>query len=685
MQLAILLLQIAVIIALSRAMGIIFARFRQPTVIGEILAGIMLGPTLLGWVWPTGYHTLFPSGDSIQTLNMVAQIGVIIFLFLVGLEFDPTILSRRGKSAAAISICGIALPFVIGFFSTYTLLHLFDPEHQNNPLPTALFMGAAMSVTAFPVLARIVTERNLQKTEEGMMAIAAAAVDDVLAWTMLAGVVAFVPGGHGQSNPLLKLGGAIIYVGVMLLIVKPFLKRVEAIYERQKEITTGVIAILMVTMLLSSLTTELIGVHALFGAFVAGFVMPKGGSFVHDVTSKLQSFTIVFLLPAFFAYAGIKADLRTIMHWDMIGYTLVLIVLACLGKLGGGMIAARATGMSMRSSFTLGVLMNTRGLMELIILTVGLSLGVINQRVYGMMVVMALVTTGMAAPLLEWLLPSREKQRIADKIFSILIPVARPESGAALLEIASYLAGNDVKNSRICALHLSQPTDTQVFSGFKTSQLPAAQTEELSPLTSEASERNVQVHSISYYSRDVAADITRVSRQENIDLILMGHHTPVFGNALLGGVVHRVMTGADCDVAVFFNRDLVKPKKILVPFLNSTHDRLALELAGRIARQAGSSISIVHVTTSASATTARSDEIKSFKDPTQKEAVGIKIVHDDNPADAVLREAVNHDLIVIGVAEEWGLESSLIGLKAERIATESTASMLIVRRYVAEK
>ncbi|MGN6506141.1 MAG: cation:proton antiporter domain-containing protein [Tepidisphaeraceae bacterium] len=678
---AILLLQIATILLLSRAMGLLFARFHQPQVIGEILAGIMLGPTLFGWVWPGGFHWLFANEASLGVLNMIAQVGVVLFLFLVGLEFDPQIVRERGKTAAAISVSGILLPFGLGLLVTYPLKHLFDPSTQANLLPTALFMGAAMSVTAFPVLARIVTERNLQRTEEGGLAIAAAAIDDVLAWSMLAGVVAFAPSSHHAASPLWVIVLAVIYVLFMWRVVRPFLTRVQAVFLRQDDVTPGILAILLLTLLLSSFTTELIGVHALFGAFVAGFVMPKNARFVHAVTLRLEAFSVVFLLPTFFAYAGIKADLRSILHPDMLGYTALIIGIACIGKLGGAGVAAWLTGLSKRKSLTLGVLMNTRGLMELIILTVGLQLGVINQKVYGMMVVMALATTAMAAPLINLLLPRIAKLK-PDKIFSVLIPVARPDSGGALMQMAAYLTDADAQHRRLVALHLQRPTESQAFRSFTGAAPTAEQLQELEPLLSAARERHLGVEPVSFFSRDVPADIARVVRQQNIDLVLMGYHKPVWGRALLGGVVHRVLTSTDCDVAVFVDRDFQQPRRILVPFLAGSHDRLAVEIAGKLAKTTGAAISIIHVT-NAQRSGEHPNIDRAFNDPTQKRAVNMKVVASDSPADAVLAEIQDHDLVVIGVAEEWGLESSLLGMRAERIAAECPASMLIVRRYVA--
>lgn len=683
--LALLLVQIAVILAVSRIMGVLFAKLRQPQVIGEIIAGLMLGPSLFGAVWPDAYAALFTNASALNTLNMLAQIGVLLFLFLVGLEFDPKIIRQRGKTAAAISLSGIFVPFALGFAVTYPLKHLFDSTHQENLLPTALFMGAAMSVTAFPVLARIVTERNLQRTDEGGLAIAAAAIDDVLAWTMLAVVVAFVPHGtdaaHSQ-HPAAVLGWALVYVAVMWLVVRPFLNRISRVVMREDEVSPATLAILLTVMLLSAFATETIGVHALFGAFVAGLVMPKTGKFVEQVTLRIETFVIVFMLPMFFAFAGLKVDLRKLFHADMIAYTALLTGIACLGKLGGASIAAKLTGLSNRKSFTLGVLMNTRGLMELIILTVGLQLKVINEIVYGMMVIMALVTTGMAAPLMQLLLP-RVPKKAEDKVFSLLIPIAKPESGGPLMQMAGYLSDVDKDHRKLFALHLARPTDSQMFASFTNDVLEPKLLEEMAPLLEEAEAQKLPVEPMAHFSRDVPSDIARVVHQQSIDLVLMGYHTPVWGRSLLGGVVHRVLAAADSDVAVFVDRNFDKPTRILVPFMGSSHDKLALDLAGRIAKATNAGISIIHVTDrqTASGSADHPTIDKAFADPTQKQAVQIKVVPSDTPADAILSEITDHDLVVIGVAEEWGLESSLIGIRAERIATDCPASMLIVRRW----
>ncbi len=680
-----LLLQIASILAVSRIMGMVFARLRQPQVIGEMLAGIMLGPSLLGWVSPATYSQLFPL-DTIQYLDALAQVGVVLFLFLVGLEFDPNSVRQRGRSAIVISASSILVPLGMGMGLTYLIRDLFDESHRANLLPSALFMGAAISVTAFPVLARILAERNLQRTPLGAIALTAAAINDVMAWVMLAVVVALSGGGGETTEPLVKLGWVAVYVAAMLLVIRPLLKRIERIYNATGRLSHTVVSLIFLVLLISSAATDKIGIHALFGAFVAGFIMPKGTEFVRSLNARLEDFTIVFLLPIFFAYAGLKTDLTGVIATDRVGYTLLIIVVACAGKIIGTGGAALLCGQNRRDALALGVLMNTRGLMELIILTVGLQLQVINSTIYGMMVVMALVTTGMTAPLLAWInrggVPDAERPDQDDKIFSVLIPVSRPESGGTLLEIASYVSGNDPRHSRLVAVHLDRMSGADLYGGVHTGLAHPGTLESLAPLMEESVRRGIKVEPLSYFSRDIASDIARVARSINSDLVLIGPHTPVFAKALLGGVVHRVMTGTDCNVGVFIDRGFSTPKRILVPFLNSTHDRLAIDLAGRIARTTGAQITIVHVSGNSNLDSSKQMVERTYDDPTQTKSIEIKIVHDHSPADAVLAEAPQHDLIVIGVSEEWGLESTLLGLKAERIANESPTSLLIVRRYI---
>ena len=685
--------------------GLAFGRLSQPQVVGEMVAGIMLGPSLFGLLLPHASAAVFPPA-SIVYLNTLSQVGVICFLFLVGLELDPKLIRNRGHSAVVISHVSIVAPFILGCGLTLLLYkQLFNNAPHMQFRPVALFIGASMSITAFPVLARILTERNLQKSKVGAVAITCAAVDDVTAWCMLALVIG-IARAKGLSSGLYTAGWAAVYVLAMFFLVRPFLRRLQAVHDRQQRLSQGMVGLIFILLLASAYVTEVIGIHALFGAFLLGAVMPKGSAFVRTLTEKLEDFTVVFLLPIFFAYNGLQTRigvLDTPVMWAWCG---LIILVACLGKFGGSTLAARAVGMPWREAGAIGILMNTRGLMELVILSVGRELGVITDAVFAMMVLMALVTTALTTPVLALVYPRRlmEAEQVADTSagYRVLIPVAAPESGPRLVRLADALAGDD-EERQVLALYLRRPTDQDRFRmaalDESPDRLPALQ-----PLLAEAAAHGTPVTPISFVSRDVPSDIGRTARLRGADLILMGFHNPVYTSSILGGTVHRVLTGSDTDVAIYVDRrayqgrpgdpaaDAAPPRTILVPYLGSKHDRLAMELAGRMARRSAAAVTVLHVVqpgraaageapaaTSAGAARAATDRV--FNDPGQPLPVSMRVVEHDAPVDVVIEQAAAFDLVVIGVAEEWGLESHLLGFRAERVAREVGCSLLIVRKH----
>lgn len=690
-QVLILLVQVGLILGLSRLMGMLFARMRQPQVVGEMVAGIMLGPSLLGWISPSTQKLLFPA-DSVALLNILSQIGIIFFLFLIGLELNPNLFRKRGKATVVTALASIATPFVFGVLLAGFLFgsKLLPNSAGQERLAAALFMGAAMSVTAFPVLARILGERNLHKTPLGAAAIAAAAVNDVAAWVMLAFVVAVahaVQGGDGASGAARALRTAIFaigYSGFVFFVIRPFLKRLELIYQRQGRLSQNVVAVIFLLVLGSAWMTERIGIHAMFGAFLIGCVMPKQSDFVHHVMEKLEDFTVVFLLPIFFAYAGLRTQIGLLNDPHLWIYAVLIISAACAGKLLGTAVPAKVFGSSWREAAALGVLMNTRGLMELVILTIGLQFHVINDSLFAVMVLMALVTTFMTTPLLHWLNPLRRRAEHGPSAeahgFSVLISIADPRSGGPLLKIAEMLVAPAGEDGRIVALHLKRPVDRAEFRSGLT-ELPA---DPLQPLLATAQANRVNVEPISFFSRDVPHDIARIARTNAVDLVLIGFHRPVFGRTILGGTVHRILNETPTDVAVFVDRGLIAAKRVLVPYLGGMHDRFALELAGRLARVAGAEITALHIVApqrpsgTSLNTAAVVDRV--FNDPSQPAPVNVKVVESLNPVDAVLDIARQFDLVVIGVSEEWGLASHLFGWRSERIAEACPTSMLIVRK-----
>ncbi|MEU9917723.1 cation:proton antiporter [Streptomyces sp. NPDC051001] len=389
-----LLVGLAAMVLLARLLGVLARRLGQPAVIGEVLAGIALGPTLFHGAIS---DALFPA-DIRPLLAALAAVGVAVFMFIVGLEWDATLIRGSGSLAATVSFSSILLPFGLG---SLLALYLMDDYGTGDQTAFMLFMGIAMSITAFPVLARILTDRKMNRTPLGVVALACASIDDVLAWTLLATVVA-ISGSAGPEQWRILL--AIPYLVGMLYGVRPLLRRYA---DRQPELrlTPTVLAFVLAGLLLSAAATEWVGLHYIFGAFLFGLVLPREGSErlraeVHDRLGQLNG---QLLLPVFFLVAGLKVDLSGVDAAGLGALTLILLV-AIGGKFTGAFVAARLNKMSPRQSVALATLMNTRGLTELIVLNVGLQLGFLNQELYSLMVVMAVVTTAMAGPLLTWVL-----------------------------------------------------------------------------------------------------------------------------------------------------------------------------------------------------------------------------------------------------------------------------------------
>jgi Kef-type K+ transport system membrane component KefB len=411
-------LDVAIVVALARLFGRLFQRMGQPAVIGEIVAGIALGPTLLGLLPGNLPLLLFPM-DVRPYLNVIAQIGLILFMFIVGLEVNLSTIKDRRGTAFTVSITSILLPFSLGaLLAIYlhanhdTFTHPDGSTEQVGFLPFALFLGVAMSITAFPVLARILTERNMHRTSTGVLALACAAIDDVLAWSLLAVVVA-VGASNGSFLAVAKiLGLTAVFALAMFLVVRPLLSRLVPWYQREGRLTSDMLAIVLVLLLVSAYVTEKIEVHAIFGAFILGTAMPRRGAagLTREILERVEQLSLLLLLPVFFVVTGLRVDIGAV---GLVGVLELVAILAVAigGKFVGAFLAARVRRVPRRQAGALGLLMNTRGLTELVILTVGVQLGVLDQNLFTLMVIMALVTTAMAAPLLNIVYPPRMVQR----------------------------------------------------------------------------------------------------------------------------------------------------------------------------------------------------------------------------------------------------------------------------------
>jgi Kef-type K+ transport system membrane component KefB len=390
------LVALVTVIVAARCLGALFRRFHQPPVMGEVLAGILLGPSFLGWLAPGVAGALIHPGAT-PPLGVIAQMGVLLFMFLVGLELDTGLLREKTHSTIAISHTSIAAPFMFGSVLALWLYPIFSSRNVSFTA-FALFVGISMSVTAFPVLARILTDRQLQNTRMGTMALTCAAVGDVTAWCLLAFVVGVIQS-HMVGAGLTLLLTA-LYVALMFAAVRPLFARLVARWERKPAVDQPVMAIVCIALLLSSLATEYMGIHALFGAFFFGAIIRHDSNVARVLRARLHDFVVVLLLPVFFVFTGLRTQIGLIQGAQWLVCAAIILV-ACAGKFGGSTAAARLTGMSWRDAASLGILMNTRGLMELIVLNVGLDLGVISRQLFAMLVIMAVVTTFATTPILD--------------------------------------------------------------------------------------------------------------------------------------------------------------------------------------------------------------------------------------------------------------------------------------------
>ncbi len=403
-----LVLQITVILAVCRITGTLFRKIHQPRVVGEMFAGILLGPSLLGWVAPQISAYLFPP-SSLGFLNALSQVGVVIFMFLVGLGINPKELKHQSHAAVLVSHVSITAPFVL---ASVLALYLYPRLSDSGVSFTnfALFMGAAMSITAFPVLARILTERDMMHSKLGTVAIACAAVDDVTGWCILAYIVVLIRAAHAATSIWITLGGILLFALFMIYGVRFLLRGLERTFHKYGEISENRMAFLILLALGSALCTERLGIHLLFGSFLMGAIMPKEPKFVRYILDRFETVTITLLLPLFFAFTGLRTNIASLRGPAMWFYCGLIILVAAAGKLGGSTVAGRLSGMPWREAAGLGTLMNTRGLMGLVILDIGLDIKIISPALFSMMVVMALVTTFMAVPLLDLICP-QEAQR----------------------------------------------------------------------------------------------------------------------------------------------------------------------------------------------------------------------------------------------------------------------------------
>ena len=699
------LVEVLIVIGLSRVVGLVFRSIKQPLVIGEIVAGIMLGPSLFGLVAPHLAVSLFPP-ETFPFLNVLSQVGLIFFMFLIGLELNPKYLSGQLEVAVLTSHVSILVPFSLGTLLAVILYPLVSNASVSFTA-FALFLGAAMSITAFPVLARIITENNLQGTRLGTLALTCAAVDDVTAWCLLAVAIAVARTGD-FADAIPTIIASIVYIGLMLTVGRWFLQRLAKHYLRAGRLSQLLLAGIYMAVVASALITELIGIHLIFGAFLLGAAMPKNEDLVRELAIKTEDFVLIFLLPIFFAYSGLKTQIGLLNRPELWLLCALVLAVAIAGKYVGTYVAARVSGISKREASALGWLMNTRGLTELIVLNIGLELKVISPLIFTMLVIMALVTTFMTSPLLEWTYPKRlirldvvEPELEAEtatsatdaetyiRPYRILVPVANPSTQKGLVQLAANIALNSRSPAVVNPLSLIEFEEDYAFEStpVEADRLIAQRRQQLEELinTLEPVETRSHVHPIIRISSNVARETAQIAALKQVDLILVGWHRPAFSSNRLGGRVGQMLTTAPVDVAVFVDRGSDRLESLLVPYSANIHDDLALTLALRLLINRETCIlQVLQVVAENHLKDELSYELNTMMEQlpsSVRDRIEIKIVQAPDPIQAVVEASKNVDLTIVGTSRTWGIERQTLGRYTDQLAIQCSSSLLITRRY----
>lgn len=558
---ALLLLQVIAILLVSRFFGFVFAKIGQPTVIGEILAGIVLGPSLLGHVLPGAYNFLF---SDVSMLYVLSQIGLILFMFIIGLELDLTSLRNKLSETFVISHASIIIPFFGGMLLSYFIYDDFAAGHTSF-LSFSLFIGISMSITAFPVLARIVQEKGLTKTHLGTISIASAANGDVTAWCLLAAVIAIAKTGSFVSS-LYTIGLSIAYVLVMLLVIRPFLKRVGGIYSTMETMNKSIFAFFVLILIGSAYVTQLIGIHALFGAFLAGVIMPPFPNFRKMMIERVEDISVTLFLPLFFVYTGLNTEIGLLNTPHLWWICILITLVAVAGKFIGSALPARIVGESTKDSLSIGVLMNTRGLMELIVLNIGYEMGILPPPIFVMLVIMAIVTTFMTTPALSLIERAYSHKKVKEEyqhtqaqgIFRVLISMGNPVNGKPMLRVAKSVLDGVKKSLDVTVLHITPGTDTNPIHGEQFAE------ESFEDVKSEAEALNIPIHAHYKVTDNVQGGIVKMANYYRFDFLLVGASISISTNEkryLVGNIrwLNRLIYRFQ-KRALFYPGSLIKDK-----------------------------------------------------------------------------------------------------------------------------
>ena len=695
-------LAVAIVLVVARLFGILAVRLGQPRVMGEVISGITLGPSVLGAVSPNLQASIFPT-DVLPAFGVAANLGLIFYMFLVGLEVDRESLKGKAVPAAAISNASVAIPMLLGIAVALPLYKLAGPNKKF--VAFALFMGVSMSITAFPVLARILAERRMLKRPLGALAIACAAIDDVTAWFLIAlATTVAVSGSFGEVAK--TIGEATAFTLVMALGVRRILARAATAFDEVGRIPSGWLAAIFFGVLLSAYITETINIAVIFGGFVMGMVMPRHARLTEEVTRRVEDFVVTLLLPMFFVYTGLKTNVRLLDRPALWGITLALIAIAILGKMAGAAVAARVSGFDWRASAVIGTLMNTRGLTELIVLNLALDSGAISSALFAALVIMAIVTTLMAGPLLKLLDPRNQYGTGVEDEFAEAARAARrehptmvvpersilvaPQTDAALeqlVALAEPLTRSEPSHELIIARLVAPPraADAGVRGGLQTENLHLEQaTRAINDIRRRLADDGVAARGVALTSSALASDLAHITEREPVDLILIEARRRLIGEGVPLGEVSALLENAACDVAVLIAREsdeisLGPDRPVLVPFGGAEHDWAALELGSWIASSTGAPVRLLGAA-------GQSDEGKSVTRMLadagllvqQGTGVSTEPLVVTGGREGIVAAAAGAGLLVVGLSDRWRRDG--LGPTRSEIAKAAPAPVLFVRR-----
>ena len=699
-----LILQIAVILLTARFCGALLRFLGQPEVIGEMIGGLVIGPSALGLLAHGAYfHWLFPA-QGMQFLQLLADLGVMFFMFIVGLELDITRVRGKGPSVVATGLASLLGPFAAGLLIAWLMLK--EPAlvgHVKSPTAFILMAALAMGMTAFPVLARIISEQNLKDTAIGAFVLTAGAVLDVSGWCLLAVVydlakVQLAGGGSILSSVGLGIKTAILataYIVVMMFFVRRFLWRFQAHFELRGHITRDVLALTFFLLLLSSLATTALGINAIFGAFMLGLVFPSNAHFVQHISSKLEDITLLLLLPIFFATIGMHTnilELHSAAAWKSWGYLIAALMLVKFLFSG---VTAKVTGASWGTAGLTGLLMNTHGVVELVVLSLAWQMGAINSTTLTVLVLAFLAITTVSSILVRLArLPIRrrtlagsgetEAEKDQSPRIHILASLSQAATVKGLIRVSHALLAGEP--GRVTALLLRKPAELSLVSDTAL----AAETDPMNMAIAEAKTLNIELATLSPPSLRIARDICKVIEHQHVDWTVLGAHQGIVNPSALGGVVDYVLKHSQKHVAILINKRLTSIRRVLVPYLGEAQDAGAMLAAQRISKNPDVEITILHVVKPKRPEADQPLGVKELVDRFLPGTDGgnqirMKVIETDTPVSAVSERSRDYDLMILGISPLWRLRQNLLGSNQSSVAVLSACSVLIVHAGTADK